>query len=413
MSFAKKYISKQLFCEPFIKSPVDKELKLVVIIPVYREPNILACLEKLSNCESINGKVEIIILINSSEKDDDDLILFNRNTYIEVSKWIEILDKSFIDFHVHLVENLPAKNAGVGLARKIAMDEALLRFAHLNKPDGIISSLDADTLCETNYFTAIYTYFINTKNRGCSIYFEHPISGLEFSSEIYESAAFYELYLRYYINALRYVGHPHAFHCIGSAFAVRANEYAAQGGMNKKQAGEDFYFLQKIISLGGFAEINNTILVPSSRLSDRTPFGTGRSISEMCSDNKIDFKTYAFESFQPIRDLFLNIDKFYKIELSIEDFPNELNDYLNSISFIEGIDEINRNCSSLKIFRDKFYKFFNIFKLLKYLNYMSANYYPKESVITEASKLLKQKNVSYESEDVFHLLSIYRGIDRQ
>ena len=60
----------------------------------------------------------------------------------------------------------------------------------------------------------------------------------------------YELYLRYYRLALEYTGHPHAYHCIGSAFAVRTLDYVAQGGMNKRQAGEDFYFLQKLIATG-------------------------------------------------------------------------------------------------------------------------------------------------------------------
>jgi hypothetical protein len=414
MTFANKYISKQLFAQPFIKSTAHAELKIAVIIPIYREANILACLHTLDLCKPIKGRVEMILLINSSERDDDTLRAFNMNTFNEISSWIEKREENFIDFHIHLLENLPAKSAGVGLARKIAMDEALQRFESINRPDGVIVSLDADTLCEPNYFTSIEAYFSDLKNIGCSIYFEHPVSGAEYSKEIYKSSAYYELYLRYYINALRYIGHPHAYHCIGSAFAVRAKDYAAQGGMNKKQAGEDFYFLQKIISQAKFGEINNTVLVPSSRLSDRTPFGTGRSISDMCEDGDIDYKTFAFDSFEPLKQLLSNIDIFYKSTVSLEGFPTYLVDYLNSISFIEGIDEINRNCASIKIFRDKFYRFLNIFKILKYLNYMSENKYAKESVITGASKLLNSIDYTYDlNSDVFNLLSIYRDIDRK
>lgn len=50
----------------------------------------------------------------------------------------------------------------------------------------------------------------------------------------------YELYLRYYQQALEYCGHPYAYTCIGSAFAVRAADYVLQGGMNKRQAGKIF-----------------------------------------------------------------------------------------------------------------------------------------------------------------------------
>lgn len=412
MGFANKYLSKHSFCQSFINKPVDEDLKIIVTIPVYREPNIIECLSCLNETNPIDGTVEVIIVINSSEKDTDELREYNRNTFNVITEWVSNKEDSFISFHVHLVENIQAKHAGVGLARKIAMDEAIRRFEHINHPNGIITSFDADTLCMDNYFTSIETFFRDTKKKGASIYFEHPISGSDYSADIYESSAYYELYLRYYINALRYVRHPHAFHCIGSAFAVRAKEYVAQGGMNKKQAGEDFYFLQKIISQGGFGEITDTVLLPSSRLSDRTPFGTGRSIAEMCRDGEIDYITYSFDCFLPLKSFFLRIDSFYKSEVSLDDFTEELQEYLRNISFVEGVNEINRNCASLKVFRDKFFRYMNIFKSLKYLNFVSEDKYPRESVLIGASKLLASERNDYEKKDVFELLSIFRDLDK-
>ena len=43
-----------------------------------------------------------------------------------------------------------------------------------------------------------------------------------------------------------FVGYPDSIYTIGSAFAVRAEAYMKQGGMNRRQAGEDFYFLYKL-----------------------------------------------------------------------------------------------------------------------------------------------------------------------
>ncbi len=34
---------------------------------------------------------------------------------------------------------------------------------------------------------------------------------------------------------------------VGSALAVKALQYVKAGGMNRKQAGEDFYFVQKLV----------------------------------------------------------------------------------------------------------------------------------------------------------------------
>ena len=50
--------------------------------------------------------------------------------------------------------------------------------------------------------------------------------------------------------------------------------------MNRKKAGEDFYFLQKLFDAGHFSECNTTRVIPSPRPSDRVIFGTGPAIRE-------------------------------------------------------------------------------------------------------------------------------------
>ena len=185
--------------------------------------------------------------------------------------------------------------------------------------------------------------------------------------------------------------------------------------MNRKQAGEDFYFIQKIIANGGYGEILSTVVSPSSRVSDRTPFGTGRSISEMCKSGCIDYYTYSFESFLPLLELFDRFEMFYNcdnIESVISDFSPILRNYLVNIGFEDSIKSINNNCSSLKIFRMKFYKFMSVFKVLKYLNYSSDTYFTKESVIVGASKLLQALNIECNYTDAFSLLQQFRYIDR-
>ena len=149
------------------------------------------------------------------------------------------------------------------------MDEALRRFDDIGRTEGIIAGYDADCRCETNYLTALERHFHeHPRSSGCSIYFEHPLQG-QLSPQIYEAAAAYELHLRYYIQALRYSGFPHAHHTLGSCMAVRADAYCEQGGMNKRKAGEDFYFLHKIIPLGGFTDLTATTVHPSPRPSDQ------------------------------------------------------------------------------------------------------------------------------------------------
>ena len=49
--------------------------------------------------------------------------------------------------------------AKAGTARKAGMDEAVRRYNLLGKPQGIIVSLDADTLVDENYLVEIENYF--------------------------------------------------------------------------------------------------------------------------------------------------------------------------------------------------------------------------------------------------------------
>ena len=75
----------------------------------------------------------------------------------------------------------------------------------------------------------------------------YEAAGGKFDDNSYKAVWLYELHLRYYKQALQFTGFPYYYHTIGSAFAVNAEVYCKQGGMNRQKAGEDFYFLQKII----------------------------------------------------------------------------------------------------------------------------------------------------------------------
>lgn len=418
MKFADKYIKTRSLYSTLIDEKVPEDLSIIVTIPCYNEPDIIKSLESLASCDRIKGSVEVFILINSSERDNQDIVNANRESYKEINTWIAENAFDGISFFVDIVENLPKKHAGVGLARKIAMDEASRRFNAIDKPEGVITGFDADTLCDKNYFIELEKYFSNKKSRGASIYFEHPVEGNEYEDLIYEASALYELYLRYYKAALRYACHPHAFHCIGSAYAVRASDYIGQGGMNRKQAGEDFYFLQKIIPLGGFAEINSTRVIPSSRISDRTPFGTGQSINDIKDGEHPDYLTYNIIAFKRIKKLLSRVEDFYKCSDEIfnniiNSLPLDVKQYCDSISFKSGIEEINANCSSLKIFKNKFYKYFNILLVLKYLNYVHTLDLEKVSVVECAYSLLQEMGIGFnQKKNVFTLLNFFRILEK-
>lgn len=140
-----------------------------------------------------------------------------------------------------------------------------------------------------------------------------PSRRSRYDSQAREAIMKYELYLRYYRLALEYTGHPHAYHCIGSAFAVRTLDYVAQGGMNKRQAGEDFYFLQKLIATGRYATLQSTQVYPSPRFSGRTPFGTGQAVRQIVQESG-HFRVYHPQAFRDLKCFFQGISTLYKVD---------------------------------------------------------------------------------------------------
>jgi hypothetical protein len=289
--------------------------------------------------------------------------------------------------------NLPAQKHGAGFARKIGMDEALQRFDKIDNAEGIIVSLDADTLVEKNYFKEIKNFFENNKKIcGANISFEHPTEGNEYDKKIYEAIEIYEIYLRYYVEALRYTGFPYSFHTIGSAFCVRADTYAKQGGMVVNKSGEDFYFLQKVITSCNYGQIKTTRVYPSPRYTNRVIFGTGVAVREIIEKYNFLYPTYRFEAFENLREFFLYVPFLYqKLDFKLLKMDNFLKEYLYKIGIEEKIEEIRKNTGNEKTFEKRFYRWFGALKILQYLNFLHSAQYEKNELLCETRKLLRKK----------------------
>ena len=417
MSFAGHYLEKHALFSPFIPEFPHPDLFISIVIPCFDEPDLLKTLNSIWNCERPDSAVEVIVVINSSINAPESSINQNLLTLRSFIDWnIYHLDEK-LKFFVVFKDDLPEKDAGVGLSRKIGMDEALRRFAYLERPDGIIVGFDADSTCSENYLVELENHFKSDRNlTGCSIHFEHPLGGSEHSEFIYNAVIQYELYLRYYIQALRNINYPFAFHTIGSSFAVRAEVYAKQGGMNKRKAGEDFYFLQKVIPLGNFSELKKAVVYPSPRTSTRVPFGTGAAILKMESKGDYNYKTYDYKAFDDLSLLVNNVEQFFiwnedQLISVLQNLKKPLQSFLTENEFVLQVAEIKKNSTSLKTFSVRFFKWFNAFKVLKYMNYSHAESYKLRSVLEVASELLNHVNVERDLNPK-DLLSMYRDIQK-
>ncbi|MCX6223731.1 MAG: hypothetical protein NTV01_03110 [Bacteroidia bacterium] len=431
-----------LYLERYGSGPVeglpepDPDLFLIVTIPAFKEPGLTDSLNALLACDPPGVMWEILININYPENSGADVVEISRQSMEAVKQLSSHLSRSDVRIHCLWNPDMPVRHAGVGLARKIVMDQAVRRFNSIGRPEGVILSFDADSSCEKGYLNSIKEFYVSNPGvRTANIYFEHPLSG-SFDPRIYHSIAQYELYLRYMRLAIEKTGHPHAIYTVGSSFSLRSKTYIRANGMGRHKAGEDFYFLHKCIQLKGFWEINETAVYPSVRESDRVSFGTGASIHRMQNDPTLE--VYDFDSFLPLQRFFSKVGDYWQptspcpllskegvaprevpgfenFNLQLEDewegISTGLAGFLKMQKAVGRIQEMRRDSASEQTFRDKFFAWFNGFMVLRYLNDVHKDQYVKMPVLHEASRLALILGIN-SGESAEELLVHFRDFER-
>ncbi len=268
---------------------------------------------------------------------------------------------------------LPNKGGGVGLARKIGFDLALSRL-DLSHPFPFLVALDADTLVRPDYLPALYRHFQTATAGGAVLPFEHQTGDSAAEQGAIER---YELFLRHYVLGLELAGSPYAFHTVGSALACRAEAYVKAGGMNRRPAGEDFYFLQQLAKTTGVAQVKGTLVSPSARPSGRTPFGTGRCVARMLAG-----ETDAISFYHP--DCFRILGQWLKLVTSHLNLEGdqliqkatvicaELTEHLQKIDFISTWERLRSNHPRPEALLKAFHDWFDGLGSLRLIHHLSC-----------------------------------------
>ncbi|HEY6725007.1 MAG TPA: hypothetical protein VI197_13310, partial [Polyangiaceae bacterium] len=170
---------------------------------------------------------------------------------------------------------LPA-GQGVGLARKLGADLALgFKARDLIRAAGF-GSTDADASLPADYFDAGEQAVAGA---AAGIF---PFAHTPSSDPLLDRATCaYELSLRYYVLGLSHAGSSYAYHSLGSTLYVGFDAYARVRGFPRRQAGEDFYLLDKLAKLGAVQRLTAPLVQIEARLSTRVPFGTGPGVQRL------------------------------------------------------------------------------------------------------------------------------------
>lgn len=290
---------------------------------------------------------------------------------------------------------MPANTGGVGMARKIGMDMAVRLLERNSVSSGAILCLDADTLVRDNYLSVIKKYF-TAEIKTAILAYEHQMP------QTYEEQAAivcYEIFLRYWILGLKYAKSPWAFHSIGSTIAVSTEAYIQVRGMNRREAGEDFYFLNKLAKTGEVNYIKDTCVYPSARSSTRVPFGTGKRIQRFLSGaREEEYILYDTRIFTILGDwLELMKGSFLCDENEILTKAGEIHALLKNFLIINGFavvwPKIRSNSKDEKTLARQFNDWFDGFKTLKLINYFTKEVYPQINMFEALNRILSMSGM--------------------
>lgn len=371
------YLAKRGLNLPPVYKNFSGYKDVVVVIPCFNELENLPLLLKsfLENDSSTFEKIVSLFVINHPE----DASTESKNASRESVKFLTDFGRSS-PLPVAIVDmpgegrEVPAKFAGAGYPRKTGLDSAISLTEPARPDNSLLVSVDADCLVSPSYFT----WLVELARRGCKaavLEYKHREDDPDNIDAIRE----YEAYLRSYTEGLKYAGSPYAWHFIGSTMVSNVSTYVKAGGMNTRRAAEDFYFLESIAKVTQIESINEVLVFPSNRVSDRVIFGTGKAMNDRKGTGK------AIMPYPPV--VFERLKSFLSVYHEQHNSAEQLT------------DSIRKSDEETFIFLESY----------KFSSAMNNIYKSSKS----ASQISKQKDIWFDALKTMRLVSLFRTSEPQ
>ena len=235
---------------PGLWPPPARDLRACVVVPARDEaerlPALLAALDaqRDADCRPFApGQVEALVLVNNTTDGSAEII--RRHS----PAWVHIAEVT-----------LAPPEAHVGRARQLLMDAACARLLAAGRSNGLICSTDADTQPAPDWLAATLA---EVKDSGCGAVDAVGGRALLLPDERAQLAPgvrrlyLLELAYRRAVEALRQLYAPDPWdptprhhHHFGASLAVRADAYAAVGGMPARPMYEDIALVHALWAAG-------------------------------------------------------------------------------------------------------------------------------------------------------------------
>jgi len=287
---------------------------------------------------------------------------------------------------------IPAKG-GVGHARKIGADLATSLIYSKRILSPWIHCSDGDVHLPETYFACSHAVQDAGGKYSALVYPYHHSDdqGDAENEDVILATQLYEFSLRYYVAGMKYARSPYAFHTIGSTMAVRASHYAKVRGFPRREAGEDFYLLNKLAKVGIVLELEASPdcqpIEIEARRSDRVPFGTGAAVNKITalSHPESEFRFYHPMVFVLLRLWLQALPAIWQSRSSdltsgvFPDHPEKSNaqllllDGLKEMGTQKALEHAFRQSKDLDQFTRQMHTWFDAFRTLKLIHALRDN----------------------------------------
>ena len=261
---------------------------------------------------------------------------------------------------------VPTKQ-GVGLARKIGADIALALIAKGNIAVPRISVTDADVSLPATYFAPA----MGPQDAALIYPFVHVAP-----PELVQASELYEISMLYYAVGLQWAGSPYGFTTIGSLIAISPTHYAKVRGFPKRNAGEDFYLLNKLAKTGEIRSIAEPTIQITARLSQRVPFGTGPALRKIMNEPIEAYLFYNPAIFYELSNFLSSFAQLWTtsdIEALYDSAPH-IRQYCSAQKFFPIVEKSKSKIKSEAVFMKFLHDWFDAFRTLKFVHEMRRHF---------------------------------------
>ena len=279
------YLDHYAEAVPFDTQP-PPAARYVVVIPAFDEQ-----VDRIP----LSKRPDVLTIVVANAPDDlarsDPKVERTRRLVLDLQNFDNVLVIDRVDPPI-------PRRQGVGLARKIGCDVAarLIHAGAIQHP--VIFSTDADVSLPPGYFAA-------THDVDLPITWVFPFHHQAVDPTLARPSLLYDAHMRYYVHALDAIDSPYAYHSLGSLIAVHVASYAAVRGFPKRNAGEDFYLLNKLAKVAPIKRLTAPLITIDARTSHRVPFGTGPAIERLRNEaDEESFGSYHPSTFELVESLY-------------------------------------------------------------------------------------------------------------